>query len=435
MKKIIFLIFLFLNSIFFSENIDEIISIVDNEIITNSEFETYKKFYILQTTGGVPLPNERFESEIEGMIFDKLIDITIVRSSSDSLLSLIEREYIESEFNNILTNYAWLFLGESASVESFGQLMYENNIDWLLLKDLLKEEFESNLLTERYIARKYPELFRQQEIPEELLLEFYNEQLDSFYVPVIFDYSQILITPMVTMEKRLELNAKANAAIQAIYSGEDFRNIAVIYSDDEETKNQGGYLGIIDREDNELIPEMVDLIFSLEEGTIGFFESFDGVYIFYITQKLANKAKVYQIYFSLLPTFQDSLTATAKVDTVMELLKNGEDFSQVALNYSNDPFTKDGNVGEVYADSLDNSFVAILSMLKEGEYTKPIPSPMGYIILKLNKVINEPMEYSEIKENLQQLYLLNKRNKRIEEYLEMMQEKIYIERRYRTETN
>jgi peptidyl-prolyl cis-trans isomerase SurA len=86
------------------------------------------------------------------------------------------------------------------------------------------------------------------------------------------------------------------------------------------------------------------------------------------------------------PTVQDSIAAYQKADTVIQKLKNGEDFGELAYQYSTDRTAKQ-NRGDLYyftAGMTVETFEDAVYNLKVGEYTtKPVRSTFGLHIIKL----------------------------------------------------
>lgn len=86
------------------------------------------------------------------------------------------------------------------------------------------------------------------------------------------------------------------------------------------------------------------------------------------------------------PTIQDSILASEKADTVIQKLKNGEDFGELALQYSADRTVK-SNRGDLYyftGGMTVESFESAVYDLKVGEFTKkPVRTIFGLHIIKL----------------------------------------------------
>lgn len=423
------LIFLFIFCSGLSASADEIISVVEKEAVTKTELDTYIKTSIL-FIGGLELPNKRLQNEFEKERYENLLNIYLVLNSGDTTGILdVSPDMVEEEFTFFLSDLAYGLTSDSTMVDSIGEYFSRAGIDWTLAKELLRKEFYFKIATERYVSFSHPDLsnFDNYWVSENELKKLYDEIKDSTRVPVSYSFSRIVLMTMPSEKLLMDVNSKAAAVMQALSSGEDFRTLASIYSDDSAGRANGGYLGILKK--GEIAPEVENAIFSIETGTAGFAQSAAGLHILYVPMKWIDSAKVYEIFISLLPTREDTLKTLSDLNEVMRLLKEGAPFGEVARKYSNDQFTKDdgGFLKDVPAESLDISLKSILDMLQPGEFTEPIPSPLGFIILKLEDVVlGEPESYESFKDRLKEIHLLRERQTAIEGWLEEIKNNVYI---------
>jgi parvulin-like peptidyl-prolyl isomerase len=102
------------------------------------------------------------------------------------------------------------------------------------------------------------------------------------------------------------------------------------------------------------------------------------------------------IAFEIKPSASDSLKVKTLIDEVYNRAIAGEDFAKLAAEYSEDPGSKNngGSLGEFGAGMMVPEFEKVAFALKEGEISKPFPSPFGWHFIKLNKVVNSnPEDY------------------------------------------
>lgn len=415
---------------------DSILVIIDKDVITQSELSNYievSKVFL----GDFPFPNERIEEEFENERLESLIRFYILKNVEDSFPALqVSEEDLQAEFRRIYNDIAISMFGDSANEDSLSDFFKSKGLDWNFAKKLLGQEYKMNILLERYIVFNKPILSDPSDynITDEQLKNFYDIIKDSLKLPVSYHFSRIILAPIPTDERLRQVNRKANIVMQALSEGEDFRSIARMYSEDTLSNRYGGYLGVVHR--GEFLPEVEDLIFSIESGNMGVAQSFEGIHIVYVPVNWLDSAKVYQIFISIAPTHEDSVRVFEEIDEVMRRLDDGESFSNVAREFSHDPFTKDigGDLGEVPAESLDISLQTVLSLLEPGEYTAPIPSMLGYMILKLDAVtLGEPPPFDEVKEELKQTYIFRERERFSENWIEELKKVVYIERRLTSE--
>ncbi len=80
----------------------------------------------------------------------------------------------------------------------------------------------------------------------------------------------------------------------------------------------------------------------------------------------------------------DTLAALKKRDAILQQLKTGADFLQVARQYSDDPSAKTnkGDIGYVTVFTLPYEFENALYGISPGKYSEPVSSKIGYHIFK-----------------------------------------------------
>lgn len=98
--------------------------------------------------------------------------------------------------------------------------------------------------------------------------------------------------------------------------------------------------------------------------------------------------------------------ALRKANRIVEKVDNGEDFAELAKQYSDDEATKDngGDLGYFNTDDMDENFMDAVKELKKNEYTgNPVKTEYGYhIILKTDQKDKPKLKKvrSQVKEDL-----------------------------------
>lgn len=101
----------------------------------------------------------------------------------------------------------------------------------------------------------------------------------------------------------------------------------------------------------------------------------------------------------------DSAAALEKINLVVQKLKDGEDFAELAKQYSDDTGTKDngGDLGFFERRMMVQEFDEVAFNLKVGEISDIVQTNFGYHIIKLNEIGENP-SFEEDKENLRNIY-------------------------------
>jgi len=109
---------------------------------------------------------------------------------------------------------------------------------------------------------------------------------------------------------------------------------------------------------------------------------------------------------------QDEAQARKKIERLYQALQQGDDFAQLAQNFSEDPNSVQsggdlGFVGESQLEKANADLRKAVTVLHPGQYTSIIPSPEGYRILKVitrepagQRELNDPAVQQTIRETL-----------------------------------
>lgn len=255
------------------------------------------------------------------------------------------------------------------------------------------------------------------EVTEQLLEEAYTNAHH------MLRGSHILIRCLETASPKDTLAAynKAMQIRNKIINGLDFNKAAALYSEDESARNfinpqtqrlqhgnngELGYFGILD-----MIYPFEKAAYSTPVGQVSMpIRTQFGYHLIYIQDKYPYITKVYvsQIFFKDTAALdhEPSADLKAKMDDLKRKYKAGISFAELAKSYSEDLATKDS--GGVMLPFVPNrrpgNYVYAALHLKDGEISEPVPSAIGWHILKLDSVqhgiFNDETKYS-LKNRLQ----------------------------------
>ena len=238
------------------------ISKQDNEPVTEYEEVISTEIDIAQTED---ISNKSWaDSSVDNTNLKQVLDfehITLLvanmnESERDRVLSDQDlfKQVIESEANNrsALMAAANNELNQHPNVK----FMMQRNSENMLL------EFYLNLL----IKRKLPENFPSN---EQIISYYDSNKATQFTFPLRVRIWQIFLSKSkdATEEEILEIQKNAEEIISKIKSGiNDFTNLAVSKSEHEQSRNRGGYMGVM--EVDGLLPEIKEYILKSKIGEI-----------------------------------------------------------------------------------------------------------------------------------------------------------------------
>jgi len=179
---------------------------------------------------------------------------------------------------------------------------------------------------------------------------------------------------------------KIDEVYKMLQKGDDFNTVAGKYSDDPNGKN-GGNIGYITALQ---LPEFYALENAAYNTPAGQFsapvETVLGYHIVKVLDKRPARGEinVAQI-MTVIPKGGSDAAAKEKIDNIYAKLKSGESFEELAKSDSEDVTTalKGGEVGFFKINTYDQEFEdAAFALKRDGDYSKPFKSSVGWHILK-----------------------------------------------------
>jgi len=128
-------------------------------------------------------------------------------------------------------------------------------------------------------------------------------------------------------------------------------------------------------------------------------------------------------------TLEEVKEIKKKCQGVLEKIKGGSDFGEMALLYSQDTSNKDmGDLGYFKKGELIPPFEREALRLKIGEVSGIVRTEFGFHIIKLlDRKGGEPLPFEEVKERIQADYYESEMEKAYKQYLSTLKERSIIE--------
>ena len=121
--------------------------------------------------------------------------------------------------------------------------------------------------------------------------------------------------------------------------------------------------------------------------------------------------------------------AKAKADDLEAKLKAGGDFAQLARTFSDGPTASEGgDLGEFQRDKLAKVLEDKTFALKSGQFTEPIRTRQGFVILKVVKHVSGGVpEYKDVEPQVEDNFYMSRMEPAMRDYLTTMREQAYID--------
>ncbi len=143
------------------------------------------------------------------------------------------------------------------------------------------------------------------------------------------------------------------------------------------------------------------------------------------------EVKVQQIFFYIppKPTEEQISVIQKEIWAIRERAQKGEDFTQLAKSYSQDPLASEGGIlGYFRQNELMPELGEIAFKLKPGELSEPIRSPMGFHLIRvLERKGGEPKPFAEVQNDIREEMIQAESERLFQDWMKALKAKAYIE--------
>lgn len=359
------------------KTIDQIIAVVGNHIIMESDIETQR--LQMQAQGYYSQGDPKCEI-LEQMIFQKLL---LHQAALDSIE--VKDEDVDSELERKL-NYFINQIGSEEKLEEY----YHKSIPEIKsdFRDLIRDQ----MITQRMHGKITGEI---KVTPTEVRTFFNDIPKDSIpLVPAEYEIQQIVKYPVIEESEILAVKEKLREMRERVVKGENFATLAILYSEDPGSAKNGGELGFVGRGD--LVTEFAAVAFNLKPGEVS--KIFKTDYGFHIVQMIERKGERINVRHILAtPKVNPKKIAEARLslDSIARRIKTDTlTFDLAAFHYSQDKDTRlnNGMLVNPYtgnsrfeASQIESGIAQAISTLKVGEISNPFESKddLGHTVVKI----------------------------------------------------
>ena len=422
-----FTTFIIITLLFFSNSfakiLDQAIVIIEDDVITQSEFQDKLRFITNQyRISGNPLPNDR--SAFRQQILDGMINIRLQINYAKKFGLNIEEWMIDKAMEDMAKR-------SGVSLTEFREKIISQDVDYNMYRNLLKEDLIVREVKRRVVAQ-------QVKVSKKEIQEFIKHQSHVFKENNQYKISMILasISENPSIQEKKSAKSKIKMVENKFSNGEKFSDLARNYSDSGNALS-GGDLGW--RKITEVPQMFLDELENIDSGEISnIIENNNGYYIFYLEDKKVvenikiEERKVRHILIKSNAIVSDKMAE----DLLIELKKridNGESFSNIARAHSEDTISASsgGDLGWATSGTYVPEFEDKIDTLEINKVSEPFLTQFGWHILEvLSKRDQDNTEV--IKMNLAKRYITSSRaDEVVDAWLIKLKEKNYI--RYVTE--
>lgn len=398
---------------------DRIVAVVGSDVITESEMEDAISLLSAQLID--PPPAESLKDQV----LDQMIENRLLLNQAKAETIQVTHLEIEKALDGSIEEIRARFPTE----EAFQKQLEEEHTSVAELKERYRNEIEEKLMVQKLIEK---DLKRGITVSEMDLRGFYEAKKESIPdQPATVRLAHILIA--IKPGKGAEEKASGLVAeiLEKIEEGVDFAALARRYSDDVVSSGKGGDLGFVRRGDVP-IPEFEQTIFSMIVAEIKVTVTPFGFHIIQCTDKRENAVRLRHILIAVVPTRSDTLVAKKLAESIRERVLAGEDFTELAKQYSEDPESskRGGDMGLFASSDLSSPYKDVVSSMTTGQISEIVQAEFGFHIIKLlERTEARTPTFEDLKDELREVFYQMKIAEKYDRWLAKLKKGIYIEKR------
>ena len=371
------------------ELLDRVVAVVDSGVIMESQLNSRVE-EILQR-----LKNDNAELPPLNLIEEQVLDRLIIEEIQLQIADRAGIKISDSELNQTLARVA---AQNNLSLEEFRIKLEGEGTSYRSFRDTIRKELIIQRVQRGKVGAKI-------DISEQEIENFINSEEGKTQLAEQYNVQHILLSvSRGSTEKEIEeIKINANSLISRLNDGESFEKLAASFSAGQNAL-EGGYLGW--RTEAELPSLFAEVVTELKVGEIASpLRSGAGFHILKLIDKRGNTVKFLDQTLARHILVQPSEIRTENqaeelINTIYERLTSGEDFKQLARQYSEDPGTKmdGGELGWSNPGDYDPAFEQTLNATKIGELSKPVKSSFGWHVIEVMDRRNEDVSQEEQKD-------------------------------------
>lgn len=399
------------------EPLDSIAVVVNDDVITKNELEQKVEYFEnqIRLSGGSVTDTDSLRKQVlERMIRDKIqlqnaaqLGIQVDDINLNRMIDAMAKK------NNLTLN-------------ELRATLQKEGIEFADFRSQTRDELIIQELQKRMVADKVN--VTSQEIRQ--FIESNTQQDNS--ATEYHLYHILIATPESAGPEDIQIaQKKADAIYQQLQEGADFKQLAVQESDGSNALN-GGDLGV--RKANELPELFLNAIDGLGQGDISKpVRSASGFHLLKVESTSSNVEMVTQTHARhiLITTSADISDEDAR-QTLTELkqrIEEGEDFADLANEYSDDPGSKvqGGDLGWANPGTFVAEFERVMGSLDEGQISEPFKSQFGWHILQVLERRQHDMGKTMLEARATQSIQARKIDEELRLWLRRIRDEAYVE--------
>ena len=400
------------------ELIDRVVAVVDSGVIMESQLNSRVEEILIR------LKNDKAELPPLNLLEEQVLDRLIIEEIQLQLADRAGIKISDSELNQTLSRVS---SQNNLSLEEFRLKLEAEGTSYKSFRDTIKKELIIQRVQRGKVGAKI-------DISEQELENFINSEEGRTQLAEQYNVQHILLSVKSGLSE-IEIEAiedEAVSLLERLENGESFEKLAASYSAGQKAL-EGGFLGW--RTSAELPSLFAGVVSELTVGEVAKpVRSGAGFHILKLTDKRGNTVKFLDQTLARHILVQPSEIRTENqaevlINDIYKRLKEGEDFKQLARQFSEDPGSKmdGGELGWSNPGDYDPAFEMTLNATEIGQLSEPIKSSFGWHIIEVMDRRNEDVSQEEQKNRAYQIIFKRKFDQELQSTLIELRAEAYVD--------
>lgn len=357
------------------QNLDKIVAIVNDDVITATELaDEVKNIKQQLRSQRVSIPGD---DVLEKQILERLIVLQIQLQNAKLRHIRIDDETVNRTVEKIARQ-------NNMTLMQFSERLRADGVDYAEFRERIRDEITINRLQQREVANRVS--VSEQEIENFLASQ---EAQGASNVEYRIGHILVAVPEAASPEKIQAAKHKAQQILEALKGGDDFEQTAIARSDGQQALS-GGDLGW--RKRTQIPSLFANTIAKMEVGDISdAIRSPSGFHIVKLMeqrtsekQHIVNQTKVRHILIKP-DLIMSSVEARKRAEQLKQRIEGGEDFAELAISHSDDKgsASQGGDLGWVNPGVMVKPFEDAMNDLQIGALSNPIPTRFGWHIIQV----------------------------------------------------
>ena len=400
------------------ELIDRVVAVVDSGVIMESQLNSRVEEILIR------LKSDTTELPPINLLEEQVLDRLIIEEIQLQLADRAGIKISDSELNQTLSRVS---SQNNLSLDDFRLKLEAEGTSYKSFRDTIKKELIIQRVQRGRVGGKV-------DISEQEIENFINSEEGKSQLAEQYNVQHILLSVKSgSTEQQIEkIRNEANNLITRLEGDESFEKLAASYSSGQEAL-EGGFLGW--RTSAELPSLFANVVTELKVGEVAQpLRSGAGFHILKLTDKRGNTVKFLDQTLARHILVQPSEIRTENqaeelINEIYERLTNGEDFKQLARQFSEDPGSKmdGGELGWSNPGDYDPVFEKTLNATEIGKISEPVQSSFGWHIIEAMDRRNEDVSQEEQKNRAYQIIFKRKFEQELQSTLIELRAEAYVD--------